>query len=163
MDLFRGISSPWCFSERSAVGVPYQNEISASSMKIVKLLSSSDVLKDTTCFERTKYKLFETDHYFSSGGRGGEINIVLHAKNLFFPFRSNKQFMWGFTYNLFRFIALANNSFQSFWFCKQFISTFSVPHPTCKQYIVYIQLALTARTFRMKFVCEMLPCCCIKA
>ena len=71
VDLFRGISSPWCFSERSAVGVPYQNEISASSMKIVKLLSSSDVLKDTTCFERTKYKLFGTDHYFSSGGRGG--------------------------------------------------------------------------------------------
>ena len=88
MDLFRGISSPWCFSERSAVGVPYQNEISASSMKIIKLLSSSDVLKDTTCFERTKYKLFGTDHYFSSGGRGGggEINIVLHAKNFFFSF-----------------------------------------------------------------------------
>ena len=161
MDLFRGLSSPWCFSERSAVGVPYQNEISASSMKIIKLLSSSDVLKDTTCFERTKYKLFETDHYFSSGER--EINIVLHAKNFFFPFCSNKQFMWGFTYNLFRFIALANNSFQSFWFCKQFISTFSAPHPTCKQYIVYIRLALTARTFRMKFVCEMLPYCCIKA
>ena len=97
------------------------------------------------------------------GEGGGEINIVLHAKNLFFPFCSNKQFRWGFTYNLFRFIALENNSFQSFWFCKQFISTFSVPHPTCKQYIVYIRLALTARTFRMKFVCEMLPYCCIKA
>ena len=157
MDLFRYIL-PWCFSERSAVGVPYQNEISAFSLKIVKLLSSSDVLKDTTCFERTKYKLFGTDHYFFTGGRGGgrEIRIVLQAKNLFFfPFCSNKQFMWGVTYNLFRFIALANNSFQSFWFCKQFISTFSVPHPTCKQNIVYIRLAFAARTFRMKFVCEM--------
>ena len=85
VDLFRGISSPWCFSERSAVGVPYQNEISASSMKIVKLLSSSDVLKDTTCFERTKYKLFGTDHYFSSGGRGGDTNCFT-CKNLIFSF-----------------------------------------------------------------------------
>ena len=163
MDLFRGISSPWCFSERSAVRVPYENEISAFSMKTVKLLSSSDVLKDTTCFERTKYKLFGTDHYFSSGGRGGGDKNCFACKKLIFPFCSNKQFMWGFTYNLFRFIALANNSFQSFWFSKQFISTFSVPHPTCKQNIVYIRPALTARTFRMKFVCEMLPYCCIKA
>ena len=157
MDLFRGISSPWCFSERSAVGVPYQNEVSAFSLKIVKLLSSSDVLKDTTCFERTKYKLFGTDHYFSSGGRWGrKIKIILHAKNLFFfLFAATNNLCGGFTYNLFRFIALANNSFQSFWFCKQFISTFSVPHPTCKQNIVYIRLALAARTFRMKFVCEM--------
>ena len=163
MDLFGGISSPWCFSERSAVGVPYQNEISASSMKIVKLLSSSDVLKDTTCFEPTKYKLFETDHYFSSGGRGAGDKHCFACKKLIFFFLQHQTIYVGFTYNLFRFIALVNNSFQSFWFCKQFISTFSVPHPTCKQYIVYIRLGLTARTFRMKFVCEMLPYCCIKA
>ena len=86
MDLFRGISSPWCFSERSAVGVPYENEISAFSMKIVKLLSSSDVLKDTTCFERTKYKLFGTDHYFSSGGRGGGDKNYFACKKLIFSF-----------------------------------------------------------------------------
>ena len=123
MDLFRGISSPWCFSECSEVGVPYQNEISAFSLKIVKLLSSSDVLKDTTCFERTKYQLFwDAPLCLFRGKGGGGVKIVLHAKNLFFPFCSNKQFMWGFTYNLFRFIELANNSFQSFWFCKQFIS-----------------------------------------
>ena len=95
MDLFRGISSPWCFSERSAVGVLYQNEISASSMKIVKLLSSSDVLKDTTCFERTKYKLFETDHYFSSGGRGGDKHCFACKKLIFFLFAATNNLCGG--------------------------------------------------------------------
>ena len=117
MDLFRGISSPWCFSERSAVGVPYQNEISASSMKIVKLLSSSDVLKDTTCFERTKYKLFGTDHYFSSGGRGGggDKNCFV-CKKLIFSFLQQQTIYVGV---YIQFISV-------YCACKKFFSVFLV-------------------------------------
>ena len=133
-------------------------------MKIIKLLSSSDVLKDTTCFERTKYKLFGTDHYFSSGGRGGGDKHCFACKKLnFFLFAATNNLCGGLHTIYFGLLRLQIILFSLSGSANNLFQPFSVPHPTCKQYIVYIRLALTARTFRMKFVCEMLPYCCIKA
>ena len=148
MDLFRGIPSSWCSSERSAVGVPYKNEISAFSLKIGCAVGTQSNYYPSP-FTFFRFLKGYNDHVFSCNHvlraqtwavRDGPLFLWRVEGQKLFCMQTTYYFLFSAANNVigglhiiyfsllrlqiihFSVYSSVNNWFQDFWF----------PHHTCK-------------------------------